>query len=202
MRKKIDSIAGVSIYQDDDGRIYFTAGAMIDGDGSPNCYKPDNTGLDDLCEAKADDDAWCGIVTLDKEHRTPYVTPDGNYVSQTEYQWLGQPITSPARYVDSEKVPFIVVPPQIRQKPAGVVLGCKARVTYNGISVDAVVADIGPHSKIGELSIAAANALKIPSSPRNGGIDAKEIFYELWPGCSAQVNGVTYELQPMPAQNS
>jgi hypothetical protein len=66
-----------------------------------------------------------------------------------------------------------------------VVRGCKARVTRGNKSVDCVVADKGPRDKIGELSIAAARAIGVPSSPRNGGTDKPELLYELWPGVAA-----------------
>ncbi len=197
MIKPILNIAGIPVFWDTtENRYFFVAGMMIDGDGSPNCYKPDNSGLDDLCEARDGEGGWCGIVTLDKARKVPYVTPDGNYVSQTEYQWKGQPLTSPSRYVDSEKVAFFVVPPQLRLFPKEIVLGCKGRITYNGIVIDAGVLDIGPPTRLGEASIHAADLVHIPSSPRTGGITDREVAYEFWPGVPAVLNGVEYELQP------
>jgi hypothetical protein len=89
-------------------------------------------------------------------------------------------------------VPYIVVPLLIVQRTAGVVRGCKARVTYRGRSVDAVVADCDPSSKVGQLSIAAAWSLGIPECPRSGGIGEPEVLYELWPGIAAP----GFQLQP------
>jgi hypothetical protein len=40
-----------------------------------------------------------------------------------------------------------------------------------------------------------AKALKIPSSPRHGGMDKPRINYELWPGEAAVVDGIVYPLQ-------
>jgi hypothetical protein len=48
---------------------------------------------------------------------------------------------------------------------------------------------------IGELSIAAAEQLGIPSSPRHGGVNSGVLF-EFWPGQPAKVNGEDYDLQP------
>jgi hypothetical protein len=48
-----------------------------------------------------------------------------------------------------------------------------------------VVADKGPSKKIGELSIAAARAIGLNPSPRNGGTETPELLYELWPGIAA-----------------
>lgn len=89
-----------------------------------------------------------------------------------------------------------MVPPEVRSRAKGIVLGCRAVVTNtrNGKSVEAVAADIGPRNKAGEASIAAARSIGIPSSPRTGGAESTVILYELWPGTPAVVNGVTYSL--------
>jgi len=84
--------------------------------------------------------------------------------------------------------------PIVRRKAQGVVIGCRARATYKGASVDAVVADISGADDIGELSIAAAKALNFENpSPRNGGVGSGVLF-EFWPGQPATVNGETYVL--------
>ena len=86
--------------------------------------------------------------------------------------------------LESETEPYIAVPPAIICGVKGIVLGCKAVVKYNGLSVNAVVGDVGPHAKLGEISIACAEALQIPSSPLTGGVDSG-VFYQLWPGIAA-----------------
>jgi len=88
---------------------------------------------------------------------------------------------------------YIVVPPSVIQGTKGIVLGCRAVVTnqLTGIQVDCVVGDIGPHHKIGEISIATAIALVINPSPTTGGIDDHVILYEIYPG--QQADG--YQLQ-------
>ena len=93
---------------------------------------------------------------------------------------------------------YIVVPPAIVRGVKGVVLGCQAHVTNkdNGLETDAVVGDVGPRHKLGEISISTAEALGIDSSPTHGGIDDHVIFYELTPGKAAIVDGKEYTLQP------
>lgn len=100
--------------------------------------------------------------------------------------------------IDAETVPYVVVPPAIIRGVKGVVLGCQARVTdtRTNKSTPAVVADIGPKSKLGEISVACAKAIGIPSSPIDGGVSEHVILYELWPGTAAQLYGTTYQLQP------
>jgi hypothetical protein len=76
------------------------------------------------------------------------------------------------------------------------VIGCKARATYQGQSVDAVVADVSGANDIGELSIAAAKALRFHNaSPRDGGVSSGVLF-EFWPDQFATVDGELYVLQP------
>lgn len=97
--------------------------------------------------------------------------------------------------LDATKEAYIVVPPAILDGVEPIVLGCQAKVSYRGREVDAVVADIGPHAKLGEISIACAEALGIPSSPTSGGVDSG-VSYVLWPGVPAVANGKAYNLQP------
>jgi hypothetical protein len=188
------------IRQDADGRVHFTADADIDADGAngqsggPVAYKVDNSGSDYLenggmtivdgkvvC-AKA----WARSVVILGPDNEPKVFPNGVIASMTWYRHLDKNRNDPTAYVDSETVPYIVVPPLIVQETSGVVRGCRARITYRGKSVDCVVADKSGKTSIGEMSIAAARALGINPSPRNGGLGKSEVFYELWPGQAAQ----------------
>ena len=185
-----------TIQEDTDGRVFFTADADIDADGAngqnggPPAYKIGNTGTDFLANggmAMKNGKVICAqsfardIVILgpDKE---PRVFPGGIIASKTWYRHPGKAKDDPAAYVDSETVPYIVVNSLIVNKTVGVVRGCKARITFKGKSVDCVVADLGPSKKVGELSIAAARAVGLPSSPRHGGTEKAEVLYELWPG--------------------
>ena len=106
----------------------------------------------------------------------------------TWYRHPGKSTDDPVAYVDSETIPYVVIPPLIIQKTKGIVRGCRARVTFNGKSVDCVVADRGPSAKIGELSIAAARAVGIPSSPRNGGTTKPDVCVRTLAGhCSSRI---------------
>lgn len=75
----------------------------------------------------------------------------------------GQPVAT--RYVDATTVPYVVVNPKVRQKATGVVIGCRARVTYENNTIDAVVADVSGWNDIGEMSIRAAQLLHFPPRP-------------------------------------
>lgn len=188
-----------TINEDANGRVHFMADGDIDADGAngqggqPAAYTVDNTGSDFLANGGmkiVGGKVVCAtagaldIAILDASGH-PKVFPGGVIASKTWYRYPNKAKDDPAAYVDSETVPYIVIPPVIVQRTVGVVRGCKARVTYKSIVVDCVVADKGPSKKIGELSIAAARALGIPHSPRNGGLQSPDLLYELWPGTAA-----------------
>jgi len=220
MSKIIGNIQGSDIVEEDDGSVTFSAGATLDGDGANGqfggdpCYAPSGYpgGTLDVIGNAGHPGNWYGVVTdTGDETGRPIIQGAGDpcpgaYVSATSLHlrkadgtpW---PNSSPFKYVDSATVPFIVVPPMIIKGVAGIVIGCRAIVTNakNGQSVEAVVADGGPSNHLGEISVACARAIGIPTGtthPANGGgASSPDIHYRLFPGVAAVVNGVTYPLQ-------
>jgi len=190
-------VKGITVLQDDDGRVHWQSGAAVDADGAngqngkPFSYRRDDKGLDALANAGYPNQSWRDVLVV--ENDKPKDDGNGNWYSMTTYAWKDRPVET--RYVDSTTVPYVVVNPHVRMKAKGVVIGCKARVTYKNKHVDAVVADVSGGADIGEISIAAAEKLGIPSSPRHGGVDSG-VTFEFWPGKPAKVNGETYELKP------
>lgn len=146
-------------------------------------------------------------VYEDTEHRICYVAramidsdgapnnphKDKHWQAETSLTYQGQPI-------NALTVPYIVVPPAIIHAVPGVVLGCEATVSYKGKSIAAVVADVGPRDKLGELSVRAAELLGIPSNANTGGISTPSVSYTLTPGRAAVVDGVRYTLKPSRAR--
>jgi hypothetical protein len=114
--------------------------------------------------------------------------PDGS--PETTLRHKGKPI-------DSSVVRGIVVPPEIIKSTRDIVLGSLAMVTWNERTFDAVVFDVGPHSKLGEGSYALLKALGAPHTHNgSGGIDKPEVDYVIYVGVPAVIDGVEYELQP------
>jgi len=109
--------------------------------------------------------------------------------ADTSLNFNGKPI-------NADKVPFIVLPPECITVVPGVVLGCKAQASFRGKTINAVVADIGPHKKLGELSAHCAELLGINPDPNSGGVDSQEVTYRYWPGIPALVDGILYRLKP------
>jgi Fungal chitosanase of glycosyl hydrolase group 75 len=196
----IATIRNINVIQDPDGRVHWQSGAAVDADGANGqngnkfAYRyPNNDGLDDIrISAGYPRGAWQDILVNDG-HGYPLTDGDGNAYSRTTYRWSDRSIAHQA--VDATSVPYVVVNPYVRRNAIGVVIGCRALVTYKGKSVEAVVADVSGANDIGEISIAAALAVAIPSSPRTGGVDS-EVQFEIWPGTPAVVSAETYELQP------
>lgn len=122
---------------------------------------------------KADADIDCDGLGGNPQHDR-YFQPD------TFYHHNGKALTA-------ETEAYIVVPPAIVRNTKGVVMGCRARVTntLNGKVCEAVVGDLGPTKKVGELSVHAAELLGINANPNTGGEERFVILYELWPGVPA-----------------
>jgi Fungal chitosanase of glycosyl hydrolase group 75 len=206
----IDTIEGCDIRLEDgpEGeKVMFTADADIDADGANGqngaraAYMADDSGSEALAnggmgirhgEVVGIADFFKDVVVV--ERGKPKIFPRGVIVSKTAYHIRGEQDDTPKRYVDSETVPYVVIPPVIIQRTQGIVRGCFARVTYKGRSVDCMVGDVGPSRKVGEISIAAARAVRMPASPRSGGEDDKIVKYEIFPGRKATINGVAYPL--------
>lgn len=179
---------GASMVEDDEGRCSIAAAdADIDADGSPHAYHPHNSGTDDLANARDRDGRYVGILTNRDGEPLLQGADDpapGFYISTTSYEFLDQPARTQRRYLDGENVPFIVLPPIACTAVKGMVLGCRARFTHlkTGRMATGIVGDIGPRTKVGELSPCAARLIGIGADPRNGGEDRPLIRYEWWPG--------------------
>jgi peptidoglycan hydrolase-like protein with peptidoglycan-binding domain len=187
----IDEIGGVLVYQTNDGSaIYFTTGMDVDADGSPHAYKANNGGLDLNKNGKDKSGKWVGVVA--DAGNNPLVQTQGDpapgyYISTTSLQDPNLAKTDPHRYVDAEKIPYIVLP---GGHLGNATLGDYAIVInlQTGKRVSAIVADSGPKHKIGEASIATAREIlgENNSSPRTGGTD-EGIRYIVFPGSGENV---------------
>lgn len=163
-------VGDVEVFQLGDVLTY-ESGLAIDADGAPNAYHPAGQGLDALANAGKPGN-WWGVVTDDGTAKGNPVVQQANdpfpgfYVSATSLEDPAYVRSDPRRYVWSTKVPYVVLPPQLLKHAR---LGDFAMVERGGKRVFALVADTGPKDKLGEGSIALADALGIASSPRAGG---------------------------------
>lgn len=186
-----------AIFDSTDGAWVWTGGLAVDGDGSPRCYGPNDTGLDYTANG-GPLSAPYGYL-LNPATGKPFVQGEdapafsdatrGFYVSSTTYQRRQYAANDPMRYLNSETELFGVVPGGFRLHVPGVVIGCLMKIRYKGKEAICAAGDVGP--KFGEGSMAVASFLGIPSSPRNGGVDSG-IEIRTYPGQAAP----GYELQP------
>jgi hypothetical protein len=198
----LTTIGGVAVNWDGE-KISFTSGMTINADGSPRCYGPNNSGLDYTANGGHPGNWWAVVTHNGKSSGTPVIQsgdePEqpckGMYISTTAYLNKEYGSKDVRRYLDSEQVAYVVTPPQLIKLVGPVVMGCLARVSYKGKTVDAIVGDIGPKKHIGEASIACAKALGINPNPKKGGTSSG-VQYEFFPGVEAVINGHEYPLQP------
>jgi hypothetical protein len=190
-KREVLRVGGVSISQlPNDSTFFYEGGMAIDADGAPRAYHPPpdtRLGLDALRNAGRPGH-WFGIVTDNgRPNGNPVIQgpndpAPGFYVSSTSLQDARQDRISPSRYVDSSQIPYVVLPPEVSRQ-LGARLGDFAVVIRSRTRqlAEAIFADIGPRRKIGEGSIALADALGIPSSPRRGGVN-RGVIYVIFPG--------------------
>lgn len=99
--------------------------------------------------------------------------------------------------LNSSEESFAVVPPVVAKRTRQKVLGSLMFVenTSNHKVALAVVGDIGPTKKDGEVSKKLAELLGIPSNARSGGVDQPIIRYTIFVGVPALVGGRQYQLK-------
>jgi Fungal chitosanase of glycosyl hydrolase group 75 len=173
------TIAVVSFSENPRAFAYLT-GMTIDADGAPNAYGPGNCGLDDLSNA-GEPGHWSALVTdTGKPNGNPLVR-NGFYISTTSLQDKSKKIDEPGRFVDASQIPFFVLPPRVEKK-GDARLGDYGMVINldNGRSSPAIFADQGPPGKLGEGSVALAQALGVDTNARIGGTN-EGIVYIVFP---------------------
>ncbi|MCW3082703.1 MAG: hypothetical protein JWP12_69 [Bacteroidetes bacterium] len=166
------------------GVTMYKAKMYIDADGSPRAYGPGNSGLDYTANAGSPGN-WWGIVT--DAGGTPIIQGSGDpypgmYVSTTSLVNSGYASTNPFRYVNSETVPFFVLPSPV-VSAGGIRIGDVAYVynTVTGLGCYAIYADAGPSTSLGEGSIYLAAQIGVNPNVRTGGTSLGIIDYIVFP---------------------
>lgn len=162
------------------GAVTWTGKAAIDADGDPDAYRPDGKGHDAMGNAGKPGN-WFGVETdTGKPDGKPILNDQGGYDTPTSLRDHDKPRTDQSSFVDAFTVPYVSVPRELWKHP--VQLGDFAMVIYGGVEVGAIVADVGPAGKYGEVSEALARMLGFKNcSPRNGGVDSG-VTYVIFPG--------------------
>lgn len=189
-------------------RAWFTADGDIDADGangqenSRPAYMVNDHGSEYLANGGMQmrggkvipKSSWYKDIVITDRNGNIKIFEGGIIASKTSYRIAGADPETPDAYLCSELIPYIVVPPVIVSETDGVVRGCLCRAHYRGIIIEAMMGDVGPRNKLGEISIAAARLLGLDGNPRSGGIEKKAIMYEVFPGTKFTHKGITYPL--------
>ncbi|TCT02366.1 glycoside hydrolase family 75 protein [Aquabacter spiritensis] len=184
---------GTDIFRDESRKAYSykTSYVSLDADGTPRAYHPDNTGLDDLANAGYPHKGWRGVLVTDPaDPARPLVREGGPYagyfISKTSLHDPDREETDPLKYVDSETIPYIVLPGAFYAQAGTGYVGnlALARRSDGAMETAAIIADIGPpKAPLGEMSLRLATALGGTSpNPRTGkGAPKGEFEYIVFP---------------------
>ncbi|MFN6944116.1 MAG: glycoside hydrolase family 75 protein [Cytophagaceae bacterium] len=170
--------------------FFFNAKLLIDADGAPRCYHPDDSpGMDDLFMAGKPGNWWALATDNKRPDGEPLIQgpndpAPGFYISTTSLFDPSKAYNDPHRFVNAEEVPYYVLP-QSLQREMGAKLGdFGAIITPDGKISYAVFADVGPEGKLGEASMFSGAELGINNDPRYGGIQSTNITYIVFTGSS------------------
>jgi hypothetical protein len=170
---------------------YETDNKAVDADGAPNCYHPDDIGLDALANSGYPNHSWWkDVLAGDPADRSkPFVQPAGEFkgyfVAMTALRHPGGVATDTATYVDAR---YVVIPSGFGSLANVAKSGDVGFATHipTGKTTAFIVGDAGGGSdaKLGECSIALFVALGgTDPNPRNGaGVPRGKIQYILFSG--------------------
>ena len=183
---------------------YETSHAAADADGAPNAYHPGDLGkharkdahigLDALANAGyPNTDWWDKVLAANPDDPSrPYVqqrgATKGFFVAMTALRKPGGASHDIATYVDSTRVPYVVIPTGFEKLPHVAKMGDVGLATdcASGRTTEFIVADAGGgrDAKLGEASLALYAALGYAGiNPRTGkGLPLTPIHYLLFPG--------------------
>jgi hypothetical protein len=193
---------------DHDGSPFFFLTGMpgICADGAPRCYGPDNLPtLDYTCSANrhphqcsaqhprpkptdpgATQDDWPGIHMNGQGRPAVQAPPQpapGYYVSRTRLVDPQFPENDQRRYIDSTRYPYFAMPIAMFQRVGYLRYGDFAAIINVRTSqiCYAIFADAKNHH-VFEGSIALADAMGVPASPRTGGDHHRNLLCVVFPG--------------------
>lgn len=226
-------IGTVKVLQDPaSSAIAFASQMQVNTDGAPDSYHPDDIGITHICNGISVGSActWkaqclpeyrqaraqgfkgpqkiCFFGMAADEHGVPLIQGEndprpGYFVSTTALKQPGRDVRTPQAQLDSNTVPFAVIPGRWNKTgqpgPRLGDFGVAWRRSSDKLAYF-VVGDIGPNNKLGEGSVALHQALgNDPFQMRYGvrrarkGIGGRDVVYLMFPGSAQSVQ--TYDTE-------
>lgn len=214
-------IGAVQIFRDTNANaIAFTSQMQVNTDGAPDSYHPNNIGITHICngvsvgphctwkanclaefnQAKAEGfrgpTRICFFAMASDPNGLPVIQDNGDpqpgyFVSTTALKQPGEKVRTPRAQLDSNTVPFAVIPGhwQATRRPGPRLgdFGFAYRRSTDKLAFF-VIGDIGPKKKLGEGSVALHQAMgNDPFVMRHGvrralrGIGSRDVFYVVFP---------------------
>jgi len=198
-----------SYHPDNLGITHLCNGLSVGAPGRACVWKPDC--LADFRKARAagftGDPKICFFAMVTTRDGRPVLQKEGDpkpgyYISTTALKSPGKPADRPEAQLDSNAIPFVVIPGKWNRRFEDAGLGDVAAVyrKSNGRLEFAVVGDTGPNNKLGEGSVALHLALgNDPFVTRSGvrraghGIGGRDVVYLLFPGSRSAMRAFTAE---------
>lgn len=153
--------------------FFFVSKLSVTAAGADKAFHQNNELAFDFLSRAGTEGYWWGLVT--DPSGNPIVQGDkdpahGYYISKTVLSDCTKPVTDPTRYLDATVVPYIALP---ARHMMGAKIGdlCVLINTMNNKIGYAIVGDVGPDDYLGIGSMALAEKLGIPSSPKTGGVE-------------------------------
>jgi hypothetical protein len=207
------------------GAIAFASQMHVNTDGAPDSYHPDDIGITHICngvsvgasctwkadclsdfnKAKAEGFTGptkiCFFAMATKSGGVPIIQREsdpqpGFFVSTTALKQPNEAESTPQRQLDSNQIPFAVIPSSWNKSPSSRPKLGDFGVAYRrstGATEFFVIGDLGPTRKLGEGSVALHKALgNDPFVKRFGkrramkGIGGRDVFYVMFPGSAVQ----------------
>lgn len=153
--------------------FFFVGKLAVTAAGAPKAFHQNSDLAFEFLNKAGIEGYWWGLVT--DSSANPIVQGEndpapGYYISKTALSDCRKPIKDQTRYLDATVIPYIALPAR-HMMEAKIGDLCAVINTLNNKISYAIVGDIEPDNSIGIGSIAVAEKLGIPSSPKTGGVE-------------------------------
>lgn len=153
--------------------IFFVSKMEVTATGNPKAFHQNSDLAHEFLNNAGIEGYWWNLVT--DSMGTPIVQGEhdpapGYYVSKTALSDCKKPVNDQTRYLDATIIPYIVLP---ARHLMGAKIGdiCLVINTVNNKMSYAILGGVEPDDSFGIGSIALAEKLGVPSSPKTGGVE-------------------------------